>query len=83
MRKTTPFEQNKAGQYSGARLPFQKPVETSLVVEKGGPSKQPNPYVKLTTSKCFRCNLPGHCSNECPTRPKAHLVEQNDDSEDH
>ena len=82
-RKTTPFEQNKVGQYSGARLPFQKPAENSPVVEKGGPSKQPNPYVRPTAGKCFRCNLPGHRSNEFPTRPKAHLVEQNDDSEDH
>ena len=81
--RAIPFDQTKIGQCSSTRSPVQKPTETPPVVEKGAPPKQLNPYAKPTTKKFFRWNLPGHHSNECPTQPQSHLVEQNDDSKDH
>lgn len=29
------------------------------------PSPSPNPYTKPLPPRCFRCGLPGHCSNKC------------------
>ncbi|KAJ9562400.1 hypothetical protein OSB04_007560 [Centaurea solstitialis] len=37
--------------------------------------KNPNPYAKPTGTKCYRCGLPGHKSNECPNRKTVGLVE--------
>lgn len=38
------------------------------------PTQQPNPYAKPFSSKCFRCQQPGHMSNKCPQMP-TNLIE--------
>ena len=65
---------------------FQKPMEnvypntnsTKLPVkttQAHPPNQQPpNPYARPMTSKCFRCNQPGHRSNECPQRRMVNMA---------
>ncbi|KAJ9542366.1 hypothetical protein OSB04_028872 [Centaurea solstitialis] len=47
------------------------------------PPKNSNPYAKPTGTKCYRCGLPGHKSNECPNRKTVGLIEdgENEDSD--
>jgi hypothetical protein len=41
-----------------------------------------NPYAKPRPKKCFRCNQPGHRSNQCPKRQTINLIETRGDTED-
>jgi len=49
---------------------------------KTTPLKTPNPYAKPTGSKCYRCGLPGHRSNECTSRRTAGLIEREGNRDD-
>ncbi|TXG50913.1 hypothetical protein EZV62_023437 [Acer yangbiense] len=42
---------------------------------------KPNHYTKPMTGKCYRCNLPGHRSNDCPQRRQVTMVEGASDEE--
>ncbi|KAL5566080.1 hypothetical protein UlMin_029244 [Ulmus minor] len=61
---------------------FKKPHELPLGNDKAPPPKPNNPYARPMVGKCFRCNQPGHRSNECPTRPQTHLVDVQDEEEE-
>lgn len=54
--------------------PFLKPIPKPPF-----PTNKPNPYAKPFSTKCFRCQQPGHRSNECPQRPAAHLVGEHEE----
>ena len=41
--------------------------------------KTTNPYARPTPVKCFKCNLPGHRSSDCPLRKAVHLVERKEE----
>lgn len=47
------------------------------------PTSQPNPYTKPFPPKCFKCQQPGHCSNECPLRLQVGLLGGNDPNGDY
>lgn len=44
--------------------------------------RPPNPYGKPNPIKCYRCNQPGHKSNECPQRWQVNCVMHNDFTSD-
>lgn len=44
---------------------------------------KPNPDFIPLTIKCYRCNEPGHRSNECPQRKVINMVEGCEESELH
>ena len=41
--------------------------------------KTTNPYTQSAHVKCFKCNLPGHRSSNCPLRNVVHLVEREEE----
>ncbi|KAJ9536092.1 hypothetical protein OSB04_un000730 [Centaurea solstitialis] len=55
------------------KTPISNPTGGSQL--KATPLKNPNLYAKPTGTKCYRCSLPGHKSNECPNRKTVGLVE--------
>ena len=59
------------GDYDGKedRAMGKRPVEVKDT------AKQSNPYAKPILGKCYRCNQPGHRSNECSNRKSVNLVE--------
>ncbi|XP_039122362.1 uncharacterized protein LOC120258941 [Dioscorea cayenensis subsp. rotundata] len=69
--------------------PFGKktPAESSKMTEpsshnqlQGGPQNRQNsnPYARERGNKCYRCNQPGHLSNNCPKRGQVNMVEHED-----
>lgn len=61
--------------------------ETQVSKDKGKsdvlPTSQPNPYTKPFPLKCFKCQQPGHRSNECPLRRQVGLLGGNDHNDDY
>lgn len=45
------------------------------------PTNRTNRYAKPMPPKCFRCQQPGHRSNECPQKRSVHLIEDTGDNE--
>ena len=43
--------------------------------------RQSNPYAKPILGKCYRCNQPGHRSNECLNRRTINIVEREEEEE--
>ena len=41
--------------------------------------KPTNPYNRPAPVKCFKYNLPGHKSSDCPFRKAVHLVEREEE----
>ncbi|KAL8126377.1 hypothetical protein AgCh_013608 [Apium graveolens] len=41
-----------------------------------------NTYAKFMTRKCYRCNLPGHWSNECPQRNEVNMIAREADEDE-
>lgn len=41
-----------------------------------------SPYPKPGVGKCFRCNQPGHHSNECHTRRVVNIVKRKNEEDD-
>ena len=74
-RKPSPSEFNKPGPSNASNYFYKKPQEATQGGDKLLPPKPSNPYARPMVGKCFRCNQPGHRSNECPTRPQAHLLD--------
>ncbi|KAJ9550523.1 hypothetical protein OSB04_014568 [Centaurea solstitialis] len=61
------------------------PHKTNTASPSGGKpssSKTPNPYAKPMGLKCYRCNQPGHRSNECTNRRTVALVEGEESEEE-
>ena len=46
------------------------------MVDNNETSKTTNPYARPAAVKCFKCNLPGHRSSDCPLRKTVNLVER-------
>jgi len=53
------------------------PATTTATVTK---SKE-NPYIKPGIGKCYRCEKPGHSSNECPNRKQVNNADYGDEEE--
>ncbi|XP_040994264.1 uncharacterized protein LOC121240799 [Juglans microcarpa x Juglans regia] len=56
---------------------YQVPKANTIPTGTRGGTSQ-NPYNKPIAGKCFRCNQPGHRSNECPARKSVNLVDGDD-----
>ena len=41
-----------------------------------------DPYAHPNLGKCFRCNQPGHLSNNCPNRRSVNFVEEGGNEEE-
>ena len=81
-RKPSPSELNKPGPSNASNYFYKKPQEATQGGDKLLPPKPSNPYARPMVGKCFRCNQPGHRSNECPTRPQAHLLDAQTEEDD-
>ena len=51
------------------------------MVETKETPKTTNPYTQSAPIKCFKCNLRGHRSSDCPLRKMVHLVERKEEKE--
>ena len=67
---------SKEPQPQSDRYREEKPTGKQKVVENKEVPKPTNSYARPTPGKCFKCNQPGHRSNECPLRKAVHLVER-------
>ena len=66
-RRPSTNEFNRTGSQPTNNSSSRKPPEVNVGGDKMAPQKPINPYAHSMVGKCFRCNQPGHRSNECPT----------------
>ena len=59
-----------------------KAARKQKVVDTKETPKPTNPYTQQTSITCFKCNQPGHRSNDYPLRKAVHLVEREEEKED-
>ena len=61
------------------RFREEKAAGKQKVVDNKETPKTTNPYTWPAPVKCFKCNLPGHRSSDCPLRKVVHLVEREEE----
>ena len=61
------------------RFREEKATGKQKVVDNHETPETTNPYIRPTPIKCFKCNLLGHRSSDCPFRKAVHLVEREEE----